>query len=318
MPPGVAALADLGVTPPGLPFRGIRYRAGGLAVDGLFAGVHGLGVRRTALHSSLAAAASDISRIGAQVRSLTQDEDGVVVDGVRGRWLIGADGLHSRIRRLAGLDLPTARAFGNRRGRSRAPRRSPRYGLRQHFGVRPWTDLVEVYWAPDCEAYVTPVGHACVGVAFLTTTRVLLNRSTGADLSHPYHALMASFPELAGRLAGVPVVSDVRGSGPLRQRVLRRTAGRVVLVGDAAGYVDPLTGEGIGLALTCARAAVDCLVRGRPDAYERAWRRITWEHRAMTSALLWCAEHPALRSRLVPVATRLPRVFTAAVNRLAK
>ena len=318
MPPGVAALADLGVSPPGLPFRGIRYRAGELAVDGLFAGAPGLGVRRTALHGSLAAAAATagVPRIEGHARSFAQDDDGVVVHGVRGRWLVGADGLHSRIRRLCGLQDPRGRVTTG--SRPAIPPRPPRYGLRQHFAVRPWTDLVEVHWAPDSEAYVTPVGPTCVGIAFLASARTLAGApEDGPDRRRAYAALMSRFPELADRVTGAAALSDVRGAGPLGQRVRRRTAGRVLLVGDAAGYVDPLTGEGIGLALACARAAVDCLERGRPDEYERAWRRLTREHRAMTSALLWWAEHPWLRSHLVPLAARLPRVFAVAVNRLA-
>jgi flavin-dependent dehydrogenase len=90
----------------------------------------------------------------------------------------------------------------------------------------------------------------------------------------------------------------------------------MLLVGDAGGYIDPLTGEGISLGFACARAAVDCLVQEHPEAYEQRWRRLTREHRIMTSALLWCAQWPALRSRLVPLAARLPRTFSFAVNRL--
>jgi len=307
MPPGVAALADLGVSPAGLPFRGIRYLDERVSVDGLFGGVSGLGVRRTALHASLAAAAdrAGIAREPTQVRAFTQDANGVVVNGRRARWLVGADGLHSRIRRLAGL------AAGSARQRHR-------YGLRRHFALAPWTDLVEVHWAENCEAYVTPVAPDCVGIAFLLAGGDRDRRAAQDDATtSAYSSRLELFPALLERLGKATPSSEVRGAGPLRQRVRGRVAGRVVLVGDAGGYIDPLTGEGIGLALTCARAAVDCLVRGRAQEYERAWRRLTRQHRIMTSALLWCAERPVLRSHLVPLAERLPRVFTFAVNRLA-
>jgi flavin-dependent dehydrogenase len=95
-------------------------------------------------------------------------------------------------------------------------------------------------------------------------------------------------------------------------------AGRVLLVGDAAGYVDALTGEGIGLALAQAEAAVGCLAAGRPGDYEQAWRGITREHRIMTGALLWWAGRPELRPLLVPAAAVLPAAFGYAVNRLAR
>ncbi|GHH56337.1 hypothetical protein GCM10018773_62190 [Streptomyces candidus] len=81
----------------------------------------------------------------------------------------------------------------------------------------------------------------------------------GSGHSHPgtrgrYDEHLAGFPALAASLSG-PAATQVRGAGPLRQRVRRRTAGRVLLVGDAAGYVDALTGEGIALALATAGAA---------------------------------------------------------------
>ena len=77
------------------------------------------------------------------------------------------------------------------------------------------------------------------------------------------------------RAAAVPA-SGVRGAGPLRQRTTRRVAGRALLVGDAAGYVDALTGEGLSVGLACARELVRCVVAGRPQEYERAWRRATF------------------------------------------
>ena len=59
-----------------------------------------------------------------------------------------------------------------------------------------------------------------------------------------------------------PPADPVRGAGPLRQRLQRAVAGRVLLVGDAAGYVDALTGEGIALALAQAPAAVRAVIGG--------------------------------------------------------
>ena len=90
-----------------------------------------------------------------------------------------------------------------------------RRGLRQHFSVAPWTDLVEVYWSRLGEAYVTPVADDVVGVAILTSAR-------GTFDSH-----LEAFPDLKRRLRGAPAASAVMGAGPLRQRVRRRVAGRV-------------------------------------------------------------------------------------------
>ena len=112
--------------------------------------------------------------------------------------------------------------------------------------------------------------------------------------------------------------SAVRGAGPLRQRAHRRVAGRVLLVGDAAGYVDALTGEGIALGLAQARAAVAAVVAGSPDDYEAAYRRLGRRHDLLTNALLASSRVQLVRRRLVPAAPRLPWVFGAAVDQLAR
>jgi flavin-dependent dehydrogenase len=163
--------------------------------------------------------------------------------------------------------------------------------------------MVEVHWSRDAEAYVTPVAADCVGVAVLT----------GVRSDFPSH--LRAFPALAG--LGDPV-GPVLAAGPLRQDVTRRVAGRVLLVGDAAGYVDALTGEGVALALHSARALVESVRSGRPESYERAWHTITRRYRLITASLLWTRRHEALRSRLVPVSARAPWLFEAAVDQLAR
>jgi flavin-dependent dehydrogenase len=171
--------------------------------------------------------------------------------------------------------------------------------------VAPWTSLVEVHWSQVGEAYVTPVAPDRVGVAVLSDERRRLED------------LLEEFPLLTARLEG-PAVSRVRGAGPLRQRARRRVLGRVLLVGDAAGYVDALTGEGIALGLAQARAAVEAVAAGRPQRYEVAWRRLGWRHDLLTQALLTATRHRALRDRVVAVAAALPWVFGAVVDQLAR
>ena len=92
----------------------------------------------------------------------------------------------------------------------------------------------------------------------------------------------------------------------------------MLLVGDAAGYVDALTGEGIAVGLAQARAAVAAVAAGDPARYEREWRRVTWRHDLLTHGLLTLARHGTLRRRIVPAAATFPRVFDAAVNQLAR
>jgi flavin-dependent dehydrogenase len=294
MPAAVTRLAALGVRPAGHPLRGIRYLDAGHRVDALFRHGDGLGVRRTTLHAALSARAAGLSIpvLPVRVTSVTQHDDGVTAAGLRARYLVAADGLHSSIRRSCGLDPPRVR--------------HPRFGLRRHYRLAPWSDLVEVHWAAGAEAYVTPVAGDVVGVAIL------------GGAHGDFASRLAAFPVLQDRLAGAVPASDVRGAGPLRQDVRRRSAGRVLLVGDASGYLDALTGEGIGVALAQAAVLVECLAAGRAGDYERAWRRVSRKSWMLTSGLLWARHQALLGSRIVPAAQRLPRVFTTIVNEVGE
>jgi flavin-dependent dehydrogenase len=91
----------------------------------------------------------------------------------------------------------------------------------------------------------------------------------------------------------------------------------VLLIGDAAGYVDALTGEGIAVGLATARAAVAAIAAGRPEAYPAAWRAVTRRYRWSATALLAVADRPGLRRRLVPAAAALPGLFGLAVDHVA-
>ncbi|HSJ61648.1 MAG TPA: NAD(P)/FAD-dependent oxidoreductase [Jiangellaceae bacterium] len=292
MPGTLTALGRLGAHVDGFAFTGIRYVADGSIADHRFRAGPGLGVRRTSLHRALAARARElgVDFAPARVAEISQDADAVAAAGLRARWLLACDGLHSRIRQELGLD--------------RTVRNSRRFGLRRHFRVAPWSEFVEVHWTPSAEVYITPVGHDLVGVAVL------------GDRGVDYDAVVR-LTAAGHRLADADRASTLRGAGPLRQAATKRVAGRVLLVGDSAGYVDALTGEGIRLGLAQARAAVAAVAGENPARYEAEWRRITRDYRLLTSALVGAGRRPALRSRIVPLACRLPRVYGAIVDRLA-
>ena len=91
----------------------------------------------------------------------------------------------------------------------------------------------------------------------------------------------------------------------------------MLLVGDAAGYVDALTGEGIAIGLAAAERLVRCVAADDPQSYERAWRRASRRYRAVTETLVWAAGRPVLRRAIVPTACRLPPVFGYLVRQLA-
>lgn len=296
MPDGRAVLDELGVELPyGAPFRGIRYWDGDRAATGFFPGTAGLGLRRTALHGALVARARGLGvdlRWGARVTGLRPDGLDTDQGPVAARWLVGADGLLSRVRHWAGLE-------------GTPPRRPRRFGVRRHFAIQPWADVVEVYWADGAEAYVTPTGPEEVGVAILWS---------GAKAD--FDTLLPRFPRLAARLAGAAATSQDQGRGPLEQRVSGVARGRLALVGDAAGYLDAITGEGLSLAFHQALALVAAI--GDVDSgraadlagYARAHRKIGRLPNLLTATLLTVERRPWLRRRMIQALAADPELFS--------
>lgn len=293
MPPAVRALAELEVSPAGRPFRGITFGAGALTATADFRHGSGLAVRRTDLHEALhkAVVAAGVQVLTGRITEAGQDDQGVTAAGIRARYLVAADGLHSPLRHLLGLARPVSTA--------------PRWGLRAHYRCQPWNDRVEVWWSDRAEAYVTPLGDDCVGVALLTGER------------GPFAGRLREFPALRDRLPAEPIDTP-RGAGPLRQHASSVVAGRVLLVGDAAGYVDALTGEGLAIGFSCAAAAVARIAAGNPQDYRRDHAALTRRYRWLTTALVAAAQRAPLRRHIVPIAHRAPALFSAAVNQLAK
>ena len=298
MPGAVPALQRLGVAPAGASLRGVAYRDERGAASHLFAGGPALGVRRTTLHAALLERAEKVGVRRLTARAVGVEERGEHVTAlttgarVRGEWMLACDGLHSTVARVLGLHRPS-----RERGR--------RYGQRQHFAIKPWSDLIEVHWTRDAELYVTPTADGMVGIAALTRRGVRFGEA------------LAACPELAARVSRAPRATPVIGAGPFRQATTARTHGRVLLVGDASGYVDALTGEGLRTGFAQAEAAVAAVRLGDAQEYEGRWRQITRDFRWLTRATVALANSPA-RSRVVPIARVAPRLFDAAVERLAR
>jgi flavin-dependent dehydrogenase len=298
MPGAVAALADLGVDPPGTALRGIAYHSGTRRALADFPAEPGRGVRRLTLHACLRSAAQDagVRIVRGRVADVRQDSDGVEAAGMRARYLVAADGLHSTIRGAVVGPAPRRR---------RAPAGVRRWGVRAHYALSPWSEYVEVHWAPHSEAYVTPIAEDQVGIAILSGRQA------------PFAEQLRAFPALLERI-GRRQPGPVLGAGPLRQRVAHRVRGRVLLVGDAAGYVDALTGEGIAIALATSAALVRAVASGDAESYERDYRRISRPSRWLTEALLAASGQRLLRAAIVPAAERAPWLFRAAVGALAR
>lgn len=290
LPDGVAALRQLGIQlsrEEAFPFRGIRFVDGELTASAEFPDQHGLGIRRTVLHRVLMESVQDAG-VALHWRASVDCSDPTTLrlDGrpVRYRWLVGADGAQSRIRRWA--DLPAAWT---------GPRRM---GLRQHYGLRPWCDLVEVYWHKDAQAYVTPIGPREVCIAVL-----------GSEPAARLVDLPALFPKLAGRLAGAKRVGPLRGAMSTSTRLHSVTQGPIALVGDASGGVDAITGAGVSLALRQA-VALGCALRsGDIGQYQTAHFRLNRLPLLMGRVLLFFGQRDRLRKRAMRALAANPRVF---------
>jgi flavin-dependent dehydrogenase len=291
MPDALDALRRLGVnlgSGNGVCFRGIRFLDEKLEAEASFPNhSFGLGVRRTELHRILVERAKDVGVValwGKKVEGL--DPKGVIVDGrtIRCRWIVGADGFHSSVRRWTGLapDWNGAR----------------RIGLRQHYRVSPWTDFVEVYWRKDCQAYVTPVGVHEVCVAMVGT----------ADIRVP--DLAAMFPTLGSHLSGAELIGPPRGAISMSTRLPSVVAGRIALVGDASGSVDAVTGEGLALAFRQANSLATALAAGNLRRYDASHRRMGRMPRLIARTLLLLDGNDRLRRAVFRKLAAHPRVFS--------
>ena len=292
MPDALAALRQLGIAvraEDSFPFRGIRFIDSGVSVGASFPAGCGLGVRRTVLHQLMIdrAAQAGVDFIwGRRVTGLYGQEVALDSHLVRSRWIIGADGQNSRIRRWAGLD--------DYRSESR------RFGFRRHYHVAPWTDSMEIYWGTDCQIYVTPVASQEVCVA-------LISRDPHSRLDH----VLPSFPELSNHLdRGVPS-SIERGAVSSSCSLKKVIQGPVALIGDASGSVDAITGEGLSLSFKQAFALADALesgdLRRYQDEHRRLWRRPAF----MADLMLSLDRFPRVRHRSLRALAAKPEIFAA-------
>jgi flavin-dependent dehydrogenase len=255
MPDGLLAARALGInldSACGHAFRGIRFRDGRRSVQAPFPSGEGRGVRRTELHQLMTVAAESAGvRLvwGARISGIS--DAGVYLGGrlVRSRWIVGADGGNSAVRRWAGLD--------SSHGDSR------RYGFRRHYRVSDPGDFMEIHWGDRCQIYITPVAAQEICV-------VLISRDQRLRLADA----LPAFPEVNARLAVAEPLNMERGGVTTARRLRAVSRGNVALVGDASGSVDAVTGEGLRLLFQHALALANCFEDGNLQGYDTAHRRI--------------------------------------------
>lgn len=290
MPDAIERLARIGVCIPpeekGL-FRGIEFsdELGRAAAD--FPSCNGCGVKRTTLHRLLAGRAEEIGvdlRWDTPVRAVDGHDILCRSFTVQARWIVGADGLHSHVRRWADLGS----YLWSRE----------RVAFRQHFAVPPFSDYVQVIWAEAGQCYITPVGPSEISVAVITDKRNVA-----------YRELLRSFTSVNGLVSSSAATSSVRGSLTASRRLRRVSTGHFALVGDASGSVDAITGEGISLALEQAGALARAIQIGDLENYGREHAAIMRRPTLMAATLSILSNHHRLRSRAIGALSKDRQLF---------
>jgi flavin-dependent dehydrogenase len=275
MPDALRSLKALGVEireEEGYPFQGIRFANGTHSVEADFPNGAGLGVRRTHLHQRMSDRAREVGvRLMWGNRANLGSQEEVVVNGVptRFRWLIGADGTASQVRRWAGL--AAEKAF------------SQRFGFRRHYEIAPWSKYVEVHWGAIGQVYITPVAPDRVCVVFIT-------RSGRVDREH----FLNGFPEVARKLVGAPIVTQERGAVSVTRKLHRVANETVALIGDASGSADAITGEGLAQSFRQASALAASIQDHNLRDYNKAHCLIARLPHAMARLMLTMDRWPAM------------------------
>jgi menaquinone-9 beta-reductase len=290
MPDTIGVMDQLGMEVSGLDgfiLEGIRFLDSNVSVKAEFSAGQGMGVRRVILHRHLVEQARNAGVTLQWKTSVTGiSSAGVMLAGktIAARWIIGADGIRSRVRGWAGLEF--------------SYQGQPRYAFRRHYQIQPWSAYTEVHWGRNAQAYVTPVGRNDVCV-------VLISRNP----RERYACLAAEFPQLADRLGSSRSAGDERGAVTLSHGLERVHRGRVALIGDASGSVDAITGQGLCLSFHQAAALADALECGDLSRYQAAHRRLARRPKLMGRLLLLLDKQPRVRHRAMRALAEHPELF---------
>jgi flavin-dependent dehydrogenase len=291
LPDALSALEELGVVferNEGHPFPGISFVHNDAQVSANFPERSGLGLRRPILHERLIRRAQEC---GIQllwespVSAIDGDSVKLSSRSVRAKWIVGADGNGSRVRRWSGLETSMLAAL--------------RYASRRHYRVKPWSSFMQVYWGLQTQAYITPMGTEEVCVVAMSETR-----------EHAcFERVLSELPELRARLAGAELSSRERGAATAMRSLRRVQRGNIALLGDASGGVDAITGEGLRLAFRQAFALADAIAAGDLTQYERAHRALARRPRMMGQLMLWLGRNARIRGRAIRAMQSNPELF---------
>ncbi len=291
LPHGVAAVRALGIhlnSDIAVPFLGIRFADQDSSACAKFSGGIGFGLRRVRLHQLLLERATQAGVSFLWGTRVTKIEPNHILAGgnrIRYEWLVGADGQNSRVRKWANLDFHCLT--------------QKRFGFRGHFQIRPWTDVVEVYWGKSCQIVTTPtdVEEVCI-TAFSRNSRLRIEQA------------LPLFPVLARRLRETIRTTKELGDVSSMTRLPAVTRGRVALVGDASGTVDAITGHGLSLSFQQALYLAEAFEQGNLARYDSAHRKIAAMPATMTRLMLIMERSDWIRQRILRLFQSKPGLFS--------
>ena len=227
--------------------------------------------------------------------------DGQVCDH-RARWVVGADGVHSRVAKALGVQRPL--------------RWLQQMALVAHFQGVPALPQADVQLLRSGFFAATTVDAGLYSVN-LVLPQSALHKPTATSWDAFVDSHLVTAPTLRARLLGGVRCTPWRGTGPFAFTTTAQTQPGVMLVGDAAGYVDPLTGEGIYFALFTAKVAADALhaAMQAPNAAAAAMARYCQNRHREIAPRLFAARllqrglrHPWLVRQVLTAMRRWPRL----------
>ena len=303
----------------------VRAPSGG-RIHGEYAAAHGyhgfadsgLGIRRDRLDAIVlgAARAAGVTILeGVRTLDVLRDASGRAVgvsgtnaaglpDEWRGRFVVGADGLRSVVARRLGL--------------TRAGRFPRRIAFVTHYrGVSGHGVLTEMHVERDGYMGINDVGRGEVNVAIVVpASQARLAHAGGPGGPARFvEEWLGRHPQLAPRFAGAERTSAVKAVGPFNSRARRAWAPGAALVGDAADFFDPFTGEGIYAALRggqlLAPRLLEALAARTPAAERAALRGYARDRRAEFGGK-WVVE------RLIGTAVGTPALISHAARVLSR
>ena len=279
LPHGCSVLDRLGVpAPDATVLRGIRFHAGHSSTWLPFPGRPGRALSRRLLDDIVRARALELGAEMVRARAVSVEPGRVMTD--RGAFeaplLVGADGTRSIFHDAFGIRVRHAR---------------DRVGFSSHWeGARAEAGEVSVHVFGGGELYVAPVDSGLTLAALLIGRGFLAKNELSMSGLNAF--LRDRFPE---RFGNAKRVGPILGAFPLSSRV-EPVAGRDwCLVGDAAGAVDPISGEGLSLALRGAEIAATTIVEGwNPSVYATRSRALRKPIERLTRFMLFLSAHPRL------------------------